>query len=342
MEVPLCVDRRYREVFSQRIHFGHCRVTRRRLSGDMGNKGSQTNRSLGRESTPLWLRLAPAIFLVLWSAGFSFVKIGLAYAEPITFLLLRFVLVVAVLLPVYLVLRPPLPRTGAAWAHLAVITLFIQVAYFGLCYAAIAFGMSAAGVALIVSLQPILVALVAPRLATELVGAQRWAGLGLGFFGAVLVIVARSDIEAESVRGIFCAIGALLGMTAGAVYEKRFNVSEHPVTSNLVQNAFGIAAVLPVAWIAEDMHIVWTGELVLALGYLVIANSLISLTLLVAMIRRGEVSRVSALFFLVPPTSALIAWALIGEVMPWLAWVGTVIAALGVAIASRAASHNAS
>jgi drug/metabolite transporter (DMT)-like permease len=154
-------------------------------------------------------------------------------------------------------------------------------------------------------------------------------------FGAVLVILARSDIEAESVWAIFCAIGALLGMTAGALYEKRFSVSEHPVTSNLVQNAFGLFVVLPLACIAEDMHIAWTGELALALGYLVIANSLISLTLLVAMIRRGEVSRVSALFFLVPPTSALIAWALIGEVMPWLAWAGTATAAVGVAIASR-------
>ena len=307
----------------------------------MGNSGPQTGHSLRREGTPRWLRLAPAIFLLLWSAGFSFVKIGLAYAEPITFLLLRYVLVVAVLLPAYLVLRPPLPRTGAAWGHLAVITLCIQVLYFGLCYAAIKFGMSAGEVALIVSLQPILVALIAPRLALELVGAQRWVGLGLGFLGAVLVILAGSAIETESVRGIFCAVGALLGMTAGAVYEKRFNVSEHPVTSNLIQNAFGIAAVLPVAWIAEDMHVVWSGELVVALGYLVIANSLISLTLLMAMIRRGEVSRVSALFFLVPPTSALIAWALLGEVMPWLAWVGIAIAALGVAIASRAASHIA-
>lgn len=258
---------------------------------------------------------------------------GLVYAEPMTFLVLRYVLVVAILLPIYLALRAPLPRTGAAWGHLAAITLFIQVLYFGLCYAAIGFGMSAGAVALIVSLQPILVALAAPRMAAESVGAQRWAGLGLGFLGAVLVILARAAIETESVRGIFCAVGALLGMTAGALYEKRFNIPLHPVTSNLVQNALGIAAVLPVAWIAEDMHVVWTGGLALALGYLVIANSLVSLTLLVAMIRRGEVSRVSALFFLVPPTSALIAWALIGEVMPWLAWVGTAIAALGVAMA---------
>jgi drug/metabolite transporter (DMT)-like permease len=307
----------------------------------MRNSRPQAGQTLERHSTPLWLRLAPVIFLLLWSAGFSFVKMGLAYAQPVTFLMLRYVLVVAVLLPVYLTLRPPLPRRGAAWGHLAVITLFIQVMYFGLVYAAIYLGMSAGGVALIVSLQPILVALVAPRWAGEPVGIGRWAGLVLGFLGAMLVILARSNVEADSARAIFCAIGALLGMTAGALYEKRFNVSEHPVTSNLVQNFFAIAVVLPVAWITEDMHIAWTGELVLALGYLVIANSLISLTLLLAMIRRGEVSRVSALFFLVPPTSALIAWGLIGEVMPWLAWVGTAVAALGVAIASRARSHVA-
>lgn len=285
--------------------------------------------------TPLWLRLAPAIFLLFWSAGFTFLKIGLLHAEPITFLVLRYALVLSVLVPLFLVLRPPLPRRRADLGHLAMIGLLIQALYFGLISVAIARGLSAGGAALIASLQPILVALLVPWFAGERVSARRWAGLGLGLTGAALVIVARSTIEATSTISVLFAVGALASLTAGTLYEKRFGVAHHPVTSNLVQYAVAFAVSLPAAWAFEEMRVTWTGELLVALGYLVIANSLISMTLLLTMIRHREAARVSALFFLVPPTAALIAWALIGEAMPALAWAGTALAALGVALATR-------
>lgn len=286
--------------------------------------------------TPWWLRLAPAVFLLFWSAGFTFLKIGLLHAEPITFLVLRYALVLAVLLPLFLVLRPPLPRRRADLGHLAMIGLLIQA--FGPISVAIERGLSAGGAALVASLQPILVALLVPWFAGERVSARRWVGLGLGLTGAALVIVARSTIEATSTISVLFAVGALATLTAGTPYEKRFGVAHHPVTSNLVQYAVAFAASLPAAWAFEERRVTWTGELLVALGYLVIANSLISMTLLLAMIRRGEAARVSALFFLVSPTAALIAWALIGEAMPALAWAGTALAALGVALASHPVS----
>jgi drug/metabolite transporter (DMT)-like permease len=288
-----------------------------------------------RGAAPRWLGLAPAVFLLLWSSGFAFVKMGLAHAEPMTFLALRYAAVLAVLVPLALVLGPPWPRPAAAWRHLAVIGVLVQALYFGLCNVAIGLGMSAGGLALVVSLQPILVAVLAPRLAGERVGASRWAGLALGLAGATLVIGTRSAIGSTSVLGVLSAVGALAGMTAGTLYEKRFGVAHHPVTANLVQYAVGFAVVLPTALVLEDMHVAWTGELVVSLAYLVVANSLVSITLLLAMIRHGEVSRVSALLFLVPPTAALVAWALLGEAMPTPAWIGMALAAGGVALASR-------
>jgi drug/metabolite transporter (DMT)-like permease len=280
-------------------------------------------------------RLAPIIFLLLWSGGFAFAKLGLAHAEPITFLVLRYLLVMAVLVPLYLLLRPPLPRSPAAWAHLAVIGLLIQAAYFGLCYTAMALGVSAGAVALIVSLQPLLVGLLAPRLVGETVTRRQVLGLALGLCGVLLVIGTRASVEATSLIGVLCAFVALGGMTGGSLYEKRFGVAHHPVTSNLVQYLVGLAAILPLAWLLEDMRVSWNGELILALAYLVIGNSLISMTLLLAMIRRGEVSRVSALFFLVPPTAALMAWGLLGEQLPALAWLGMAVAVVGVALTRR-------
>ena len=286
---------------------------------------------------PLWLILAPGIFLFLWAAGFAVAKVGLAHAEPITFLALRYALVLAVLVPFAIVLRPPLPTRGIDWLHLAVVGFLIQAAYFGLCYIALGLGASAGAVALIVSLQPILVGLLAPHLAGEKVNLLRWAGLALGLGGAGLVILARSSVEVTSALALLCAAGGLVGMTAATLYEKRFGVQQHPVTANLVQYLVGLVAVLPIAWTFETMRVEWTADFVASLAYLVIGNSLIAITLLLAMIRRGEASRVSALFFLVPPGAALIAWLTIGEAMPPLAWAGMALAAIGVALVGRPA-----
>ena len=288
------------------------------------------------EGTPRWLRAAPAVFVVMWSAGFSFGALGLAHAEPLTLLALRYGLVLAVLIPVALVLRPPLPATAAAWGHLAVVGFLLQAVYFGLLYSALALGASAGSTALITSLQPILVALLAPRLVGEgRVDARRWVGLALGLIGAVVVIVARSAVEVTNVGGLVLAGLALGGITVGTLYEKRFGVSHHPVPANLVQYAVGLAGTLPIALLFEDLHVDWTGELAVSLAYLVLGNSLVAVTLLLAMIRHGEASRVSALFFLIPPLAALIAWLLLGEPMPPAAWPGLALAALGVALATR-------
>jgi drug/metabolite transporter (DMT)-like permease len=284
---------------------------------------------------PLWLIAAPAIFLVLWSGGFSVAKLGLLYSEPLTFLALRYAVVLAILIPLLLIMRPPLPRRPSDWGHVAMVGFLIQGVYFGLCYVAFKSGASAGTVAIIVCLQPILVGLIAPYFAREAVSGLRWLGLVLGLAGAATVILSRSMIEAETVFGVACAVGALFGMTAGTLWEKRFGISMHPIISNLIQYGVGFAAILPVAVAMETLHIAWTGEFVAALAYLVIANSLISMTLLLVMIRRGEVSRVSSLFYLVPPMTALIAWPLLGEAMPPAAWAGMTIAAVGVAIASR-------
>lgn len=286
---------------------------------------------------PLWLAAAPVIFLLLWSAGFGVAKLGLMHAQPLTLLALRYVLVLAVLIPVAIVIRPPLPKTWRAAADVAVVGFLIQVAYFGLCYVAFKAGVSAGAVSIIVCLQPILVALAAPAMVGEMMSRKGWIGLAMGLAGAAVVILARSKIAAESPFGLACTLLALLGITGGTLYEKRFGVTHHPVTANLIQYAVGAAFTLPLAVATESMQIQWDMQFVWVMTYLVLGNSLLALSLLLAMIRVGAVSRVSALFYLVPPLSALFAWPLLGEVMPPLGWLGMVLAATGVALASRKA-----
>jgi drug/metabolite transporter (DMT)-like permease len=278
--------------------------------------------------------VAPVVFLLLWSGGFTAVRVGLADTGPLTFLVLRYMLVLVVLAPLALLLRPPLPAGRAAWGHLVVVAVLVQVLYFALVNVAFELGASTAGVALIVSLQPVLVALAAPSITGERVGASRWAGLALGLVGAALVIATRGDIRA-SPTGVLAALVAVLAISAGTIYERRFGLGEHVVTANLVQYAVGLLALLPAAFLAEGMRFHATPRLGLALAYLGLGNSLVSVTLLFAMVRRGEAARVSALFFLVPPLAALIALLVLHEAVPALAWVGMVLAALGVALATR-------
>lgn len=288
------------------------------------------------EGSPLLVAIAPAIFLLFWSGGYAAGKVGLGFTGPFTLLAVRYGLVLLILLPLVLVMRPPLPRAPVEWVHLAVVGFLIQGVYFALGYIALATALSSAAVALILSLQPILAAIIAPRVAGERVSRRGWIGLGLGSAGAALVILGRSAVEALPLAGVLAAIGSLAGITLGTLYEKRFGVAQHPVTSNTVQYVAGLAVTFPLAWTLEDHAVTWSPPFVLALTYLIVCNSLIAMTLLLMMIRRGEVSRVSALFFLVPPMAALIGWVLLGEQMPPLAWVGLALAAAGVALASRA------
>ena len=286
-------------------------------------------------AAPAWLKAAPVIFLLLWSGGFAFARIGVEHSPPMTLLALRYWFAIVVLLVVLAILRPPVPHRASDWGHLMVVGALVQGLYFSFSYLGFWLGVSAGTMAIIVSLQPILVGLLAPQFVAEHVGLARWAGLILGLIGAAMVILARSEVEVTSAVGLLCAAGSLLSMTVGTLYEKRFGLHHHPVTSNTIQYLVGFALVLPIAVALEPLEVNWTGEFVVALAYLVIGNSLIAVTLLLAMIRHGEAARVSALLFMVPPMAAFIAWALIGEAMPPAAWAGMAVAAAGVALATR-------
>lgn len=283
----------------------------------------------------LLIACAPAIFLLLWSGGFTVAKLGISDADPLTLLALRYACVVVILLPFFVVMRPSLPATREQWFHLAFVGFLIQVAYFGTAWMAFSHGGSAGTVALITSLQPILVALIMPVLSQERVSLRRWMGLLLGLLGTTLVLVGNASVGVTTIAVVGFAVSALLAFTLATVWEKRFGVAHHPLTSNMVQYSVGLAGALPLAMMFEPMHITVTVPFLFALGYLVLGNSLLAISLLLMMIRQGEATRVSALFFLVPPMSAFIAWLVLGEHMSTMAWAGMAVAAIGVWMTTR-------
>ena len=291
-------------------------------------------------SRPWWLLAAPVIFLLLWSGGYTVAKVALLHAPPMTILVLRYGAVVAIMTVLLIVLRPPLPQTRAGWGHLAFTGFLIQTVYFGMTYLAFINGVAAGTAALIMSIQPIIVALVAIRWSGERTSAAGWIGLALGLCGTAIVILARSEMSAPPIAGLALAFLGLGGITLATLWEKRFGLSYHPVTANLIGYAAGLVGVLPFMLAMEGGAIAWTPAFFAAMAYLVIGNSVIAVGLLLMMIRAGEVAKVSALFFLVPPLAAVIAWAILGEIMPPIAWLGLILAGFGVWLATRKHAHR--
>ena len=281
------------------------------------------------------VRTAPVIFLLLWSGGFTVAKIGIHDADPLTLLSLRYFCVLLLLLPVLVVVKPALPATRNQWLHLTLVGFLIQVVYFGTAWVAFSLGGSAGAVALITSLQPILVALVMPRLSQERVSRIKWLGLLSGLCGTTLVIVGNSQVQSVTTEVVLFSLAALLAITIATILEKQYGHEHHPLTSNTVQYSVGFLCTLPLAVLLEPMNINLTLPFLLALAYLVICNSILAISLLLMMIRRGEATKVSALFFLVPPTSAFIAWLVLHEKMTTMAWAGMAVAAGGVWLVSR-------
>jgi drug/metabolite transporter (DMT)-like permease len=281
---------------------------------------------------PAWLTAAPFLFVSLWSGGFTAIKLCLPHAEPMTLQVMRYLTVVTVLLPLWAVLRPPrLER--ATLMHLIRMGLLVQFAYFAAMNLAMANGMGPGTIALLIGLQPVLVALLAPAVVGDPpVGLRGWIGLMLGMAGAAMVISSGSGFAASGWIGLGFALLALSVMTAGALLERKSGRPTHLVTANLVMCSVALAASIPVAWVTETMVVDWAPELFIGLGYMVFVNSLISLSILFAMLRHGEAARASSVFFLVPPLAAFIAWMVLGDEMAWLAIAGTAVAVIGVAL----------
>lgn len=284
----------------------------------------------------LFWRLAPLVFVLFWSGGYSFAKLGLAHIEPMTMLVWRYGLAVAALLPFLLLRHPVWPEGWRHWGAVALTGLLIQCVYFGLAYLAMKRGMNAGTTAIIMALQPSLVAILAPLLGAGRSGRLLWAGLGIGFLGVMLVVVSDGLPGTSPGAAILLALGALIGISAATLFEKWHGMRTDPVGGGLVQYAVGFAVLLPVAWASETMVVDWHPELVAALAYLVLANSLISIGLFIALVQRGDATRISTLMYLVPPLAMLMAWVILGEPVGPLTFAGLALSVTGVHLVGRA------
>ena len=274
--------------------------------------------------------LMPITFVLLWATGFVTAKFGLPYAEPITFLLWRCALVIVCMGALALAFRAPWPDWRRA-RHIAVAGVLLQAGYLGGVFTAIAYGMPAGLSALIVCMQPVLTAISGPLIG-ERVTPRQWAGFALGTLGVLVVVWDKLHLQGVGPLTLGLSVLALVSITVGTIYQKKFGGANDLRTQSVVQFAASFVVLLPLGLAFETLQVRWTPQFIGALGWAGLVLSLGSISLLLLMIRRGAVTQVASLFYLVPPVTAVMAYLMFGETLGVKALLGFVIAVIGVAL----------
>ena len=285
-----------------------------------------------RESA--FIRAMPVLFVLIWSTGFIVARYAMPHAPPLKFLVLRYLLSIACFLPWIVLARVKWPASRAQAAHLALTGVLMHAGYLGGVWIAVKSGMGSGLSALIVGLQPVLTALWLSATGGR-IAARQWLGLVLGFVGLLLVVSRKfgQGGEADWFNMSFI-LGALISITLGTLYQKRFVTPCDVRTANAVQLGAAFVVTLPLALLEnEAMH--WNVELAAALAWSVLALTLGGSSLLYVMIQRGAAASVASLMYLVPPVTAIIAWLLFNEPISPLTIAGTLITVVGVALVVR-------
>ena len=278
----------------------------------------------------------PVVFVLIWSTGFIVARFGMPHAPPMKFLAWRYLFSIVCFLPWIWLAKVNWPKDALQWRHLAVTGVLMHACYLGGVWAAVKMGMGSGLSSLIVGLQPVLTAFWLAGAGT-LVSKRQWAGLVLGFLGLVMVVSRKfgSGGEANWVN-LSLALGALIGITAGTLYQKRFVAPCDVRTANVVQLGAALLATLPLALLeTESVH--WNAQLAGAMAWSVLALTLGGSSLLYLLIQRGAAASVTSLMYMVPPATALLAWLLFDEPITAIAVAGIAITAIGVSLVVRPA-----
>ena len=282
------------------------------------------------------IRAMPVVFVLIWSTGFIVARFGMPHAPPMKFLAWRYLFSIVCFLPWIWLAKVNWPKDALQWRHLAVTGVLMHACYLGGVWAAVKMGMGSGLSSLIVGLQPVLTALWLAGAGT-LVSKRQWAGLVLGFLGLVMVVSRKFGPGGEANWvNLSLALGALIGITAGTLYQKRFVAPCDVRTANVVQLGAALLATLPLALLeTESVH--WNAQLAGAMAWSVLALTLGGSSLLYLLIQRGAAASVTSLMYLVPPATALLAWLLFDEPITAIAVAGIAITAIGVSLVVRPA-----
>ena len=288
-----------------------------------------------------WVRWMPWVFVLIWSTGFVVARLGMPHSPPLSFLSLRYAISVVCFALWISLARAAWPRKPRQWMHLAVSGVLMHAGYLGGVWSAVKLGIGAGTVSLLVGLQPVLTAVwlatTARKTGHSPVAAREWIGLLLGLLGLTLVLSGKFGIGELTPWNLTLAVLALLSMTTGTLYQKRFVAPCDVRTANTVQLLAALAVSVPFA-LLETESMQWNPQLWGALLWSVLVLTLGGSSLLYLLIQHGAATRVTSLLYLVPPCTALLAWLLFGESFTGLMLLGMLLTVAGVALVVRRAA----
>jgi drug/metabolite transporter (DMT)-like permease len=280
------------------------------------------------------LKAAPFLFILTWASGFPITRFGLEFTEPFTLLWIRSAIIVMVVGLYALIVRVPWPN-GREIAHIAVVGITLQCLYLGAMFSALGEGISQGVAALVAGMQPLLTAAIVGLTLGEKVTRVQWAGFTLGFAGLFIVLSERLGIGTATSAGFILSGLTPIFITAASLYQKKYCAnSDLRIVMIVQQTAAGICNFC-IAMAMESGDVAWSAEIVFVWAWLVVILTIGATNLLYLMLRHGEASRVSSLFYLTPPTAVLLGWITYGETMGIVAMGGFLVAVAGVFLVTR-------
>lgn len=278
--------------------------------------------------------ILPFGFIFLYGSGFIFTQYGLQNSSPMAFLGIRFFIAFWILLIIAYVLKLPFPKSKKEFFQIALAgSLTVGTFSIGV-FLSISYGVSGALNALIIALQPIIVTFLALNFLSEEINKRVWLGLIIGFIGVSFVVISRLDISFDSIVGIFWSVVALLGLSFGSLYQKKYCSHMNLYSGGAIQTLSSTILVLPFLFF-EDIHINLNGEFIIALLYMAIGVSIGALSLLYIMIKNGEVSKVSSIFYLVPVSAAIVSYFLLGDKIEFSEIIGIITIIIGIILINK-------
>ncbi|MEQ1682885.1 MAG: DMT family transporter [Burkholderiaceae bacterium] len=281
----------------------------------------------------------PWVFVLIWSTGFVVARFGMPHAPPMSFLALRYALSLLCFVGWISLAGVQWPSGREQWLHLAVVGVLIHAAYLGGVWSAVKAGIGAGTVALLVGLQPVLTAIwtaaTASAATPSRVSLRQWLGLLLGLAGLVLVVWPKLGGGEVTALNLSLAVFALVGITVGTLYQKRFVAPCDVRSASAVQLLAAFVVTAPLAML-EAEPIDWHPHMIGAMAWSVVVLTLGGSSLLYMLLQRGAATRVTSLMYLVPPCTAMMAWALFGESFTPQMLLGMFLTVTGVALVVRA------
>ena len=273
-------------------------------------------------------------FVMVWGSGFVATKIGIQYAAPFTFLTVRYLFGLACMAVIVLVARPRFPRSRAELGHVVVAGLLMHAIHLAGSHYTQYLGMSAGITALILSVQPLITALIAVHWMGERLAGRQWTGVALGLAGVALVVWHKVDMREATAASLVAITVSLAGVTAGTLYHRVFCPLVDLRSGGFVQFAVTVAALAPLAWLVEDFALTWAWPMIGAIAFLVVATSILGVNALHTLMRRGQATRVTSLIYLTPIFAVAMELALFDIVPSALSIAGIVVTCLGVGLVS--------